>query len=110
MGNITGQNFRSWVVKQITTRQQKLGALEKDADNLVWQTNSTAWLRLCSSVNISSAKSKELTGTENYSDSKLAKEYVLFGGVNSNSDNFSPKEGIIQTESYNPLGGLNDNV
>jgi hypothetical protein len=99
MGNITGRNFRTWVSKQITIRQQKLGALNKDADNLTWQTNSTAFLRLCSAVDISSTKSTELTGDTSYAGSTLAKKYVLFGGVNSDSGYWSPKEGVLGKSS-----------
>lgn len=106
MGNITGQNFREWVNNQITIRQQKLGATQKDADNVAWQTNSTAWLRLCSSVNVSREKSKELTGTENNSGAELAKKYVLFGGVNSSSSNWDPKSGVLSS----PYTALNSNV
>jgi hypothetical protein len=108
MGNITGGDFRSWVTKQITVRQQKLGVLNKDADNLTWQTNSTAWLRLCSAVNITSEKSTELTGDTSYAGSTLAKKYVLFGGVNGDSSYYSPKEGVLgksSDSSYSFSGG-----
>lgn len=81
MGNLLGKNFRGWITTQVGIRQNKLSQTNKDNENLVWQTNNSSWLRLISSVNVSSSKSKELTKSENNSGRVLATKYVLSGGT-----------------------------
>ena len=50
--NILGQPFSPWVTKQIILRQQSLGYVNYDNNDLLYQNNKTPWIRLASSVNI----------------------------------------------------------
>ena len=56
MGNILGQPFAPWVTKQINVRQQSLGYVDYNTDDLLYQNGKTPWIRLASSVNIERAK------------------------------------------------------
>ena len=99
MGNIVGSNPETWALNQIKLRQQLLGAPARDSKLLAWMNNKTAWIRAASSVAVQEGvvveaqnaagqlvrreinKSTELTGTPNYADRELAKQYVLFNGT-----------------------------
>ena len=99
MGNIVGSNPETWALNQIKLRQQLLGAPVRDSKLLAWMNNKTAWIRAASSVALQEGvvveaqnaagqlvkreinKSTELTGTPNYADRELAKQYVLFNGT-----------------------------
>ena len=52
MGNILGQPFAPWVTKQIYVRQQSLGYVDYNTDDLLYQGGKTPWIRLASSVDI----------------------------------------------------------
>ena len=54
MGNILGQPFAPWVTKQINVRQQSLGYVNYNNDDLLYQNGKTPWIRLASSVDIKS--------------------------------------------------------
>jgi hypothetical protein len=56
-GNITGQVFDEDVIKQIETRQNFLGARYKNDSHLVYGNNSSAFLRLASSINVGTSSS-----------------------------------------------------
>lgn len=82
MGKIIGESFKPYVKGQIEVRQEKLGQLtSQDNDYYTWVTNRQPWIRLCSSINISENKRKELGLGEEYKGSNLAKNYILYGGV-----------------------------
>ena len=85
MGNIIGDPFDSGVRDQINLRQEKMGALNKDTDNIKWQNNTNAFLRLASSVNITGSALAEKFQIEegNYDGDILAKNFMLFNGVTS---------------------------
>ena len=51
-GNIFGKPFRSWVTKQIETRQESLGYKNYDINDLKYQNTKTPWIRLASTVDI----------------------------------------------------------
>ena len=54
--NILGRPFAPWVTKQIETRQQSLGYVDYDANDLLYQNNKTPWIRLASSVDITAVE------------------------------------------------------
>ena len=85
MGNIIGDPFDSGVRDQINIRQEKMGALNKDTDNIKWQNNTNAFLRLASSVNITGSQYAENFQIEglDYDGDVLAKNFMLFNGVTS---------------------------
>ena len=81
MGQIVGEVFDKYVRDQIEVRQQKLGQLQHDTDFHLWATNRKPWIRLCSSVDISEGKRKELGLSEEFKGELLAQNYILYGGV-----------------------------
>ena len=59
MGNILGQPFAPWVTKQINVRQQSLGYVDYNTDDLLYQNTKTPWIRLASSVDIVASPEKD---------------------------------------------------
>lgn len=109
MGNIIGDPFDSGVRDQINLRQEKMGALNKDTDNIKWQNNTNAFLRLASSVNITGSALAEKFQIEegNYDGDILAKNFMLFNGVTSIK---STEDGITPEDLSNPFqSGINTN-
>ena len=96
MGNILGQPFAPWVTKQINVRQQSLGYVDYNTDDLLYQNSKTPWIRLASSVDIKSVMDLPI---EDKSDgllekfgkfgipqsamqgSKAARSFILQGGA-----------------------------
>ena len=86
MGKIVGEKLLPYVAKQIELRQKKHGLLNRDAEALTYLNSKTAWLKLASAIEITSERlAKEtLDGVplrSGFAGSKLAKDYVLFGGI-----------------------------
>ena len=104
--NVLGQKFDDWVTNQINFRQASLkkGSGGTNTD-LLYQQSKTPWLRLTSSVNITSAGGngilKDLKGlgfTESQlKGSNLAKNFILQGGaLTATSTNLTKGQGINQ--------------
>ena len=73
------------LIKQIETRQNKLGKTSLDPADIVYNNSRTAWLRMASGVDLKDA-SKAGLGNINPSGltgNKLASNFVLYGGVSS---------------------------
>jgi hypothetical protein len=124
MGAIIGADPKQWAKNQVNLRQKLLGADPRPPDVLEWITSNTSWIRASSPVNIiregeeikvndgygneiidrKIQKSLDLTGSPNYTGRKLAREYVLFGGVTSLKETKDAGTGII-SYSPNPLKG-----
>jgi hypothetical protein len=77
--NIVGEGFPKEITKQIETRQSILGSANKTNEQLVWMTNKTGWVRMVSSVDLKMGKS-----TQNLTEDKLARNFILHGGVEYN--------------------------
>ena len=60
--NILGQPFAPWVTKQINIRQQSLGYVGYDNNDLLYQNTKTPWIRLASSVDIEASKDPNTPG------------------------------------------------
>ena len=106
---LLGKSFRGFVSEQVKVRQKALGehtSRFSTGDNTRAFLNSTPWIRLASSVNLEPKKevplmlknvikdtgdgvyermenSKLFDNIKNFKGSQLAKEFVLFGGVNN---------------------------
>jgi hypothetical protein len=116
-GNIIGEGFDGYVKDQIRVRQEKLGkTIRSDEDTVVWNS-STPWVRLASSVNITSEDSKvsEILGNNfsQYKGNQLAKNFVLFNGI-SDSEGKMPfgvatSNGLNLNKSYG-FGGLDNGL
>jgi hypothetical protein len=55
ISNILGTEIPQWVINQLTTRSNQNSNNVRDNDNLLYLANKSAWVRLVSSVNITSA-------------------------------------------------------
>jgi hypothetical protein len=101
-GNILGEPFDAFVSSQVTQRQNLLGLDEKyinsqDATNLMWKHNNSSWIRLVSSVNITSEKATILGLDASLSEDNLAKEFIIYNGVSSTGNtSFSPSSDNTQ--------------
>ena len=82
MGNVIGKVFDKYVQNQVKTRQTTLGHLSRSDKELQLLNNSTAFLRLASSVDISQNVAENL-GYPNLSGKKLAQKLILWNGVSS---------------------------
>ena len=91
MGNILGKPFEPWVKEQIDVRQEALGKLSNiSLNNLKYYTSKTAWVRLASSINVTSDTGgiyNELINIGIPQDlilgSNLAKNFIIQGGPRS---------------------------
>ena len=86
--NILGQPFAPWVTKQINVRQQSLGYVNYDNNDLLYQNNKTPWIRLASSVDIDQAKDGVLDkfnkigiSQNQVKGSVAARNFILQGGA-----------------------------
>ena len=118
MGNIVGNNPKKWSSNQVKIREQQLGLEIKTPEALAWSTNNTAWIRAISAVQVDDLKSKELTGSTNYSLGKLAKEFMLFSGTSAlkqrkEGDDIIyrtlQKSGVLNT-SWDALNNINSSA
>lgn len=90
MGNILGQPFAPWVTKQINVRQQSLGYVEYNTDDLLYQNGKTPWIRLASSVDINAVdggdgvleKFRKIGVPQTaMQDQEAARNFILQGGA-----------------------------
>ena len=99
--NIVGVPFSNWVKKQINKRQEVLGKTQRSPEEIQFLTNKNSWVRIASSVNITEDIADEEIKEQLLLDDKLAKGFVLFGGVASVDQNLnyqSPLGGVTPTE------------
>ena len=54
ISNILGTKLPEWLINQLRKRSAKLSQDTRDNDNILFLANRSAWVRLVSSVNISS--------------------------------------------------------
>ena len=50
--NLLGGPFKPYVDEQVSQRQTRLGSIQKDPKDIVWENGKSAYLALASSVNI----------------------------------------------------------
>lgn len=98
--SIIGENFDPNLIKQIETRQDKLGQTSLAPADIVYNNSRTAWLRMASGIDLKDA-SKAGLGNINPSGlagSQLAANFVLYGGVSS-VDEGNPGSTVFSTDS-----------
>ena len=98
--NIIGENFAPDLIKQIKTRESKLGKTNLDPADIVYNNSRTAWLRMASGVDLKDA-SKAGLGNINpsgLSGNKLASNFILYGGVSSETEG-NPSSTIFSKRS-----------
>ena len=122
MGNIFGKPFRSWVTKQVQSRQASLGYKDYNIDDLKYQNVKTPWIRLASTVDISAdtedsvVKSLLKSGIidSNFTGDIAAKNFILQGGavaIGENNELITSQGLNYQNQYYNGAygwGGLDD--
>tara|TARA_R100000541_G_scaffold56478_2_gene65924 strand:+ start:2780 stop:6454 length:3675 start_codon:yes stop_codon:yes gene_type:complete len=114
-GNIFGKPFRSWVTKQIETRQESLGYKDYDIDDLKYQNTKTPWVRLASTVDINQFLTDGTTESriyqqllknglkpENFRGDIAAKNFILQGGAISlgQENELKTNSGLNTTNEY----------
>ena len=118
--NIVGEGFPEEIVKQIEVRQNKKGIINRnpggDPTLLTWQNSNTGWVKVVSSVNVSEERLKVFPAFKSayLEGNKLAKKYVLFGGVTDftgGENNINARSGIARTggihvDAAYGIGGL----
>ena len=91
---LLGKSFNDYVDKQVKIRQKSLGGPSLTSKTLKVYNSQSPWIRLASSVNITAGDTtlpgksvleqvKDLFDGFEYVGDKLAKSFVLFGGVNT---------------------------
>lgn len=138
MGNIFGKPFRSWVTKQVQTRQDSLGYKDYNVDDLKYQNTKTPWIRLASTVDINQFLKDGTTETrvyqqllknglnpELFTGDVAAKNFILQGGAIAIGENNELKTnaglnykndyyngaygwGGIDEKGYVPMPGIRD--
>lgn len=113
MGNIIGEGFNKDIKAQVETRQKVFGATDR-TNYLKFLNGRGTFIKLSSSVNVTSTTKLEGTGLANIDlrDNKLAQEYVLFGGTATNSGK-DLRSGLYnaynvgdQSQGYRPMPGI----
>jgi hypothetical protein len=90
-GNLLGQGFDEYVVKQINKRQEIYGSVNRTNEIIQFINNKTAFLRLSSGTQVD----KLINGLKIEN-----KDFVLFNGISSLKGNsFTQKSGITRTNS-----------
>ena len=80
---IIGEVFDPFVQEQINNRQIQLSlginqnTTTTDSVTL-WKQNNSAWVRMISSVDVSSTKIEQLGLSQEYVGEKLAQNYILY--------------------------------
>ncbi len=117
-----GSPFRSWVTKQVRTRQNSLGYQNYGVDDLKYQNTKVPWIRLASSVDITGNNESQVVRSllksgiseENFKQDIAAKNFILQGGVVGIGENNELKtyQGLNSTNEYYKgaygWGGLNE--
>jgi len=103
MSNIVGEGFAREIREQVNKRQEIYGSINRSNEQLQYLNANTGWVRLASSVDIN-AKIREFP--DNLRSNNLAKQYVLFGGIQGvQGTNFNNiHNSAFNTEAYG-IGG-----
>ena len=103
MSNIVGEGFAREIREQVNKRQEIYGSINRSNEQLQYLNANTGWVRLASSVDVNA----EIRGfPPNLKSSNLAKQYVLFGGIQgAQGTNFNNLyNNAFNTEAYG-IGG-----
>ena len=114
---LLGKSFRGFVGTQVKKRQEALGehtSRFSSGNKTKAFLTSTPWIRLASSVNLGGEgedgvfdqmkKSDLFSNMESFKNDELAKNFVLFGGVNNDKGD-KPYSGINKPPNPNPIAG-----
>ena len=119
---IIGEPLEDYVINQIKTRQKLHGSLERTPIEINILNSNTSWLKLASATSVSKDRLKEIGVDSTLSEEKLAKNFILFGGLSSldsKNKELNQREGFLPGPSnvnntsytygqfgYSPMPGL----
>jgi len=110
VSNAMGVPLNQWIINQLNERSKQTKTTPRDTDNLVYQANKSAWIRMVSSVDIIKSEDRkyfEDKGLVISEKSDLAKKFVLQGGTsvyNSDNNSFSYQQRAGLSGAYNVAG------
>ena len=103
--NLIGEEFEEYVRKQINVRQKIHGSgtsnNPRPIEYLNYLNSKTAWVKLASGVSISKERLEREGMNSSFSEMKLAKQRVLFGGVASLEGNKLTQRGTNSNRNLN---------
>lgn len=114
ISNVLGVPVPQWIIDQLNRRSTELSRVTKDTDNIRYQGNRTAWIRMVSSVDVVKKSAQDYfknMGLTISDETSLAKLFILQGGVSiyenreingSKLFNYRQRNGF--SESYNVAG------
>jgi hypothetical protein len=101
--NIVGEGFPEFVTEQVNQRQKTLGSINKSNEQLIWLNGKTGWVRMASSVDLK----EKFTNIPNYSESELARNFILRGGVEyQSSEGEGGSELLPSFTKFNKRSGI----
>jgi len=111
MARILGDPFDEYVHKQINVRQKSLAKSQKSDDDIKVFNTSTPWIRLSSSIEVSTKRAEKLAinlgvSTADIVGSALAKKLVLFAGTTDSTG--GTQRGGVGYGFNNAYGFLSD--
>lgn len=92
--NLLGGPFKPYVDKQVAQRQKRLGKIQKDNQEIVWQNAKSAYVALASSVNIENTKFQTLANSPSFTATTLQ------GPTLDGTPLSSPEEAQLITGEY----------
>jgi len=92
--NLLGGPFKPYVDKQVAQRQERLGKIQKDNQEIVWQNAKSAYIALASSVNIENTKYEILANSPSFTTTTLQ------GPTPDGTPLSSPEEAQLITREY----------
>ena len=109
ISNIIGTKLPQWLLNQLDARAKLNAQDSRDNNNLLYLTNKTAWVRVVSSINLTSQNDVDYFNRIAGPISKpedLAKQFVLFGGTAKyiNKNSYQLRAGLGKDGSYGTLG------
>jgi hypothetical protein len=109
ISNIIGTKLPQWLLNQLDARAKLNAQDSRDNNNLLYLTNKSAWVRVVSSINLTSQNDVDYFNRIAGPISKpedLAKQYVLFGGTAKyiNKNSYQLRSGLGKDGSYGTLG------
>jgi len=111
VSNAMGVPINQWLMNQLNERSKQMSADKRDTDNIIYQGNKTAWIRLVSSVDITKYQDRSHfsdMGLALSDKSDLAKKFVLQGGTSiyNNRSSYFQRGGLDQ--AYNVTDGFKE--
>ena len=104
---IIGENLTTSLINQINIRQSKLGKVNLDHNDIIYNNSNTSWLRVASSVDVDDT---QLAGLDDFSaegaGNRFAKNAVLFGPA-GNDENPLGRSGAFGFAEGNRLDKSN---